>query len=309
MPRGSLEVVEFAPQQAAADATPAMHTPESDGFWGRLRPSRTLTSCLAAAASLALHALFVAPALWGGGKPPDHSQDKRYAGDTALQWIVLDDSPATSAVTPSSLGAPGLVTISVADILPTLPSATPAADTPKDKAAQPEDDSSLGVMYGRYVGQIQARIDRAWRRPRTAIGAPLFQCQVQIDQDAAGRVGDVTLLQCNGSTRWRLSLVQAVEAASPLPAPPNQALFTRHVLLQFRAMAYSAGAQAELYEPPAVQLANARQEEGGQRQEEGGQQSQNAIEALREGARAPHSHRIIELRIEGSKVEVWPEHQ
>ena len=112
----------------------------------------------------------------------------------------------------------------------------------------------------------------------------------------------MTLLQCNGSTRWKLSLVQAVEAASPLPAPPNLAVFSRHVLLQFRAMAYSAGAQADLYEPPAVQVADTRQEEDGR-------QSQNAIEALREAARAPQSHRIIELRIEGSKAEVEPEHQ
>lgn len=302
MPRGSLEILEFVPQQAAADAASAIHTPEPDDFWDRLRPSRTVVSCLAIVASAALHALFVAPAFWGSAMPPDHSPDKASAGDAAMQWIVLDDSAAASAITPASLGAPGLVAISLPDALPPLPSAIPAADTPKDKAAQADDHSSLGVMYGRYVGQIQARIDRAWLRPRTTIGAPLLQCQVQIDQDDAGRVGDVTLLQCNGSTRWRLSLVQAVEASSPLPAPPNQAVFTRHVLLQFRAMAYSAGAPAGLYEPPTVQVADARQGAGGQ-------QSQNAIEALREAARAPHSHKNMELRIEGSKAEVGPEHQ
>jgi len=110
------------------------------------------------------------------------------------------------------------------------------------------------------------------------------------------------LLQCNGDTRWRLSLVQAVEMASPLPAPATPAVFARHLVLQFRAMAYSASSPADLYESPAVQVADARQEEGEQ-------QSQNAIEALRAAVRAPHSDKVLELRIEGSKAEVEPERQ
>jgi len=278
---------------------PAVDTPEPDGIWTRLRLSRTLASCLSALASVALHALFVAPALWGSGSPPEHSPAKTNAGDAALQWIALDDSPAAGAVTQASLGDPGLVAISLSDVLPSLSSATPVPEPPKDKSAQPDDHSSLGVMYGQYVGQIQARIDRAWRRPRTAIGAPLFQCQVQIDQDAVGRVDDITLLQCNGDARWKLSLVHAVEEASPLPAPPDPTVFTRHVLLQFRAMGYSAGAPPELYEPSAARVADARQEEAGQ-------QAQKAIEALREITKSPQSHKVIELRIEGSNVEVEP---
>lgn len=302
MQRGALEVIEFEPRQATEGADLAIHSPEAEGFWARLSLSRTLTSGLAAVASIALHALFVAPALWGSGAPAQRSSHNQDAGDTALQWIVLDDSPAASALKPAALGAPVLAAISLSDSLPPLPASAPAASTPKDKAAQAEDHSSLGVMYGRYVGQIQARIDRAWQRPRTAIGAPLFQCQVQIDQDKTGQVGEVTLLQCNGDTRWKVSLVHAVEGASPLPAPPNQVVFTRHVILQFRAMAYSAGAPADLYERAAVQIADARQEAGGQ-------QAENAIEALRAAARAPHSHKVLELRIEGSKAEVEPERQ
>lgn len=302
MQRGALEVIEFEPRHFTEGADLAIHASESEGFRARLRLPRTLTSCLAAVASLALHALFVAPALWGSGTPQERFLDKKDAGDTALQWIVLDDSLAPSAPAPASLSTPVLAAISLSDIVPPLPAATPAADTPKDKSGEPEDHSSLGVMYGRYVGQIQARIERAWRRPRSAIGAPLFQCQIQIDQDEVGRVGDVTLLQCNGDTRWKLSLVQAVEMASPLPAPATPAVFARHLVLQFRAMAYSAGASADLYEPTAVQVADARQEESGE-------QSENAIEALREAARAPHSHKVLELRIEGSKAEVEPEHQ
>lgn len=301
MPRGSLEVVDFVPRQAA-DAAPAFYTHDSDGLHGRPRLSRTATSCLAAVASIALHALFVAPALWGNGTRPDHAPNQRDAGDTALQWVVLDDSLSASAITPAPLGAPALVAIGLPDVLPPLPAAAPDPVTPKDKAAQSEDHSALGVMYGRYVGQIQARIDRAWRRPRTAIGAPLFQCQVQIDQDEAGRVGDVTLLQCDGDTRWRLSLVHAIEIASPLPAPPNHAVFRRSVLLQFRAMGYSAGVPADLYESAEAAMTNARLN---QREA----LTQGALARLREAAAAPHSHNDLQLRIEGSKIEVGPHSQ
>lgn len=297
MRRGSLEVIEFEPRQLTEDADPAIHAPEFDDIWSRLCLSRTFASCSAAAAAFALHALFIAPVLWAGRVPP-HPLDRKYAGDSAMQWIVLDDSSTAEAVTPASLMSPPLVAIGLSGVSSELPSVAPHPDRRKDNDSQAEDHSGLGVMYGRYVGQIQARIDRAWQRPRTAIGSPIFQCQVQIDQDGVGRVGDVTLVQCNGDTRWRLSLVHAIEAASPLPAPPNPAIFTRHVLLEFRAMGYSAGVPAELYEP-AVQVADARQQLSGQ-------QSQNAFEELRRAAKAPPSHRVIELRIEGSKAEVGP---
>lgn len=304
MVRGALEVVEFVPRQVT-DADPIDYPDGSAGteyIWSRLRLEyRTLTSCAAALAAVALHAVLIVPALWASGTPP-HPTDRKYAGDTALQWVVLDDSPAVVAARPPPLPAPILAAVGLPSVLPSpeLPPSVPAA--PKGKNAQSDDQSSLGVMYGRYVGQMHARIDRAWRRPRTSIGAPIFQCQVQIDQDSLGRVGEVTLLQCNGGPRWQLSLVHAIEAASPLPAPPDPAVFVRHVLLEFRAMAYSPGADAQLYEPPGVRGPDS--EPG-----EDELQSQNVFQALRETAKEAHSGKVIELRIEGSKAEVEPEHQ
>lgn len=299
--RGALEVVEFVPRQPV-DAAPVDYPDRTEHIWSRLRlEHRTLTSCAAALASIALHALFVVPALWATGPP--HPADRKSAGSTDLQWVVLDDSPVVAAAKPVTPTAPVMAAVTVSDSLltPELPASAP--DASQDKHAQSDDDrSSLGVMYGRYVGQIQARIDRAWQRPRTSIGAPLFQCQVQVDQDGLGRVGEVTLLHCNGDAPWQLSLVHAIEAASPLPAPPNPAVFARHVLLQFRAMAYSDGADAQLYEsPPAV--TGSRAEPG-----DSGPQSPNPFQALRQAAKGPHSARAIELRIEGSKTEVEPEH-
>ncbi len=299
MPKGSLEVIEYMPRQPAGDAIPPDHPVASEALWSPLGlEHRAVTSCAAALVVLALHIAVIAPALWAGGGSQQR-QNRQYRGETALQWVVLDDS-RTGSVARVSPASPELVAIGVSDVLPTFPSLAPPASPAKDPDAQSEERSSLGALYGRYVGQIQARIDRAWRRPRTAIGAPLFQCQVQVDQDRLGRVGEVTLVQCNGDAHWQLSLVHAIAAASPLPAPPNPAVFAQHVLLNFRAMAYSPGLPAGLYEAPVAASA---------RQLGSTVQSQNAFQALRQAAAAPYSHRAMELQIEGSKVEVEPGRQ
>ncbi len=107
-------------------------------------------------------------------------------------------------------------------------------------------------MAGRYIGQINARIDRAWMRPRTPIGAPTFSCRVRIAQDHTGQVLAVTLERCNGDARWRRSLVRAIELASPLPAPPDPAVFAPIVHMSFEALAYRPGAPAGEYEPKGL---------------------------------------------------------
>ena len=237
MLRGSLEVVEFVPRQVTADPLPVTPARASDDIWGRLHLGhRSVSSFLAALASLALHAILIAPTLWVSEAAPQQPPHREQAGGSALQWIVLDDSlkPAGADEKPAPLSSPALVAVGLPDLMPPVPAALPDLDAPTHRDA--DDHSSLGEISGRYVGQIQARIERAWLRPRTAIGAPIFQCQVQVDQDGSGRVLQTTLLACNGGNRWQLSLVHAIEAASPLPAPPDPKVFVRHVLLTFRAM-------------------------------------------------------------------------
>jgi len=295
--RGLLEVIEFEPRQVIADVAPPTCPRESEGLFSRLHlENRTLTACASALAALALHVLLIAPAFWGDGpyRPP---QDQRQRGATALQWVVFEDSSGNSALIGSTSPPPlTMRSIRVIDALPTPPM-LPA----QVSSRQSEGQSGLSAMSGRYLGQIRARIERVWLRPRTAIGAPIFQCQVQIDQDSAGQVLAITLVECNGSTSWQLSLVHAIEAASPLPAPPNPAAFAQHVLLTFRAMPYSAGASAQLYEPSQSVAA-------AESPEIRDAQSRHSLQALSETARAPSAKRI-QLRIEGSQVDVEPEHR
>lgn len=218
-----------------------------------------------------------------------------------MQVVVLEDTSSKSANPRPSLPSPTLMAVGVTDAAPDLPSRFLPPEAASG-SAQSDGAPGLGTMYGRYLGQIHARVDRAWRRPRTAIGAPIFQCQVQLDQDTSGRVEEVTLLECNGDTSWQVSLVHAIEAASPLPAPPTPAVFAHHVLIAFRATAYTPGAQAGLYEPPVT-----APEESGSGERDG--QSQKAFQALRQAATASHSNRALQLRIEGSKIEVEPDRQ
>jgi hypothetical protein len=81
-------------------------------------------------------------------------------------------------------------------------------------------------LFGIYTGQMQARIDRVWRRPRTPINEEKsaaatadnrdsFQCEAQIIQDNRGNVQEILLPRCNGSAAWQRSLVLAIQHASP----------------------------------------------------------------------------------------------
>ena len=122
------------------------------------------------------------------------------------------------------------------------------------------DGTDRARLFGIYTGQIQARVERIWRRPRTPVieageDDPMtantgesFQCQVQIVQDAAGYVQEVLLPRCNGSQAWQHSLVVAIQQASPLPAPPSATVFSHSVTLNFIGLSYVAGSLEDEYE-------------------------------------------------------------
>jgi hypothetical protein len=132
-------------------------------------------------------------------------------------------------------------------------------------STDPGDAAERARLVGIYTGQIQARIERIWRRPRTPINdnasdthgpdaRQSFQCQVQIVQDATGNVQEVLLPNCNGSVAWQRSLVLAIQQASPLPAPPSPKVFARSIALRFVGLPYVADAAQEEYEMAPVNI-------------------------------------------------------
>jgi hypothetical protein len=127
------------------------------------------------------------------------------------------------------------------------------------------DRAELARLFGIYAGQIQARIDRVWRRPRTPINDNAsekkraddesFQCEAQIVQDARGNVQEILLPRCNGAPAWQRSLVVAIQAASPLPVPPSDKVFSPSITLRFVGVAYVPGSSDDGYEIAAQKLA------------------------------------------------------
>jgi len=222
-----------------------------------------LAGTVGAAASLLIHSLIIGSALWGGAA----LQTRRplvqglggtatdSAGETVMTLILLNDTqPTKGPPEPQELPSRGLTTADL-EVRVLSPDPYPAIDLTHvgDSASvlSPEahDAAERALLFGRYIGQINARIERAWLRPRTPIGDALFQCQVAINQDQRGNVQDVTLQDCNGDARWQQSLVNAIQSASPLPAPPNPEVFSSAVTLRFESAAYVTGETTEGFEP------------------------------------------------------------
>jgi hypothetical protein len=207
------------------------------------------------------------------------------------ETLILIDLPKASMSDKPLAEEFASVGAATKDILVTLlsPDSAPHVDIPAQDVSD-DQDSEVAIdsgdpaaragMFGRYAGQIDARIERAWRRPRSPINPDTnklrdsdlrnlgdatadqsFKCQVQIIQDRRGSVQEVQMLNCNGSVVWQQSLVAAILAASPLPAPPNPNVFTHALTMTFTAAQYGRGSPADDYELEAtapVRVANGK---------------------------------------------------
>jgi colicin import membrane protein len=83
-----------------------------------------------------------------------------------------------------------------------------------------------------WQSQITARIQRAWLRPPSA--RPGIECVLYVTQVPGGEVTNVRIGTCNGDPAVRESIAAAAYRASPLPPPPDPALFERSLVITFR---------------------------------------------------------------------------
>lgn len=220
-------------------------------------------------ASAVIHAVLIQAVVWstGGSAPAARVHEGLGANafgaaDEAITTLFfIEDSSASAAREDSleELASAGKILQSLhVTVLSPDPSIDSALRNSKSDEEAPEtEQQSAGerearaALFGRYVGQIQARVERAWSRPRTPVGDEgSFDCRVQVVQGPRGDVQEITLQRCNGSARWQQSLVQAIERASPLPSPPEPALFTKSILMSFSADEYRPGSELQLYEGP-----------------------------------------------------------
>lgn len=234
------------------------------------------------AGTLLLHGLALQTAILGGRTqriPPREvrdlaSSESKTTSAESLVFIEIPDPAKIDSALNDSLASVQATIVAnpivenIADLSPALDLTSLTSNEDKEAASTvttgdgPERTRLLGI----YSGQIQARVERIWTRPRTSVnegGRPAnpsntveyFHCQVQIVQDAMGAVQEVLLPNCNGSVAWQHSLVVAIQQASPLPAPPSPTVFSRTVTLNFSGYPYIAGASDEGYEKTAVETA------------------------------------------------------
>lgn len=175
-------------------------------------------------------------------------------GDASLAWLraAIAANPIAVNVKESShslnINVPGL-----------------AENTKSESPVDSGDGAEHARLLGIYSGQIQARVERIWSRPRTPVneGSNLasrgaveyFHCSAQIVQDSVGNVQEILLPDCNGSIAWQHSLVVAIQQASPLPAPPSPTVFNRVVTMSFVGYPYVLGGSDVGYETSTVETA------------------------------------------------------
>jgi hypothetical protein len=150
----------------------------------------------------------------------------RGGSDRIEAWII--DAPH-SDFSRRQLAAPALSQVPLS-----LPSVTYSPPPIQEADISAAEGGTHPVEGASYLGHINDRIDRAWQRPKVAIGAPVFSCRVRIDQDSHGTIQQVTLEECDDNVFWRLSLLNAIQTSSPLPTPADPSLFrsTLHVLFK-----------------------------------------------------------------------------
>jgi colicin import membrane protein len=89
-----------------------------------------------------------------------------------------------------------------------------------------------GPLRDRYITLLRNKIQNAWIKPPSATAG--VDCLVQVTQVPGGEVTGARVTQCNGDAAVRQSIENAVYRASPLPDPPDPALFERNLSLRFR---------------------------------------------------------------------------
>jgi hypothetical protein len=238
------------------------HRREEDPRWGR----RLAVAFGGALGSVLLHSLLLVPLLIGSGherRPMPNNEGAASSGAPAMTVVFLHPADELSALTREARNRPDPVLAPISMRVPVgairIEEEHPAdvaiddpREIPLDREAALGDQGGRALLFGRYLGQITARIARAWLRPRTPIGAETFSCWVDVEQDARGNVREITLKRCNGTTAWQLSLVRAIESASPLPAPPDPSVFSRALTFEMTSEAFVAGGSANGFEPDSL---------------------------------------------------------
>jgi colicin import membrane protein len=84
-------------------------------------------------------------------------------------------------------------------------------------------DARLATMLQKWVALIQLKITNSWVKPPSAPDG--LHCLVTVTQVPGGTVTSAQVTACNGDDAVVQSIITAAYKASPLPLPPDPALF------------------------------------------------------------------------------------
>ncbi len=103
----------------------------------------------------------------------------------------------------------------------------------RERLEAEEERTSAGFqdLKASYILAIQSHVELRWFEPPGT--GPGLSCTVLVSQIPGGEVVGMRFGACNGNPAVRESIETAVRKASPLPAPPEPALFEREVQLIF----------------------------------------------------------------------------
>ena len=100
-----------------------------------------------------------------------------------------------------------------------------------DRAAQ-QRQRELASLQGQYIAVLQQRVTRNWLRPPTAHAGMV--CTVHVRLIPGGEVVEARVVRSSGDPAFDKSAETAVLKSSPLPAPPDPALFQREFDFVFK---------------------------------------------------------------------------
>ena len=169
--------------------------------------------------------------------PPAVQQPAPAPAPTPVRPVEVKPRPMPSPSKPPSSTKPAepAKPVERTPVVPAVDPARAAAEADLQAAlAEEERVAALRAsgLAAQWSAAIRARVERAWIRPDSA--RPGLDCTVAVTQAPGGTVLRVAVRTCNGDEAVRQSIEDAVLRASPLPAPPDPALFERELLLRFR---------------------------------------------------------------------------
>ena len=104
----------------------------------------------------------------------------------------------------------------------------------QERAAKAARQRELNTLLSQYIGAIQSKVQNRWRKP-PGLDTTNAYCKVYVKQAVGGYIEEVAIKQCSGGNeQFRKSVEEAVWKSDPLPAPPDDELFQRELIITFK---------------------------------------------------------------------------